>query len=421
MPAHKRKRVEVEENVMDLARRRIHTAYDVCDTLVVAFSGGKDSTICLELVLEVAAERDKLPVPAFFFDEEAIPYDTEEYVRRRYQDPRIDLKWLCLPVKHLNACSKAEPFWSPWDPADEDKWVRPLPPEAITMDNLDEHGMGYVREKLDLDTQPYPGQRPTIPELSPVLMISEEYGTGGLVMGIRTAESLARYRTVRGLLENFMTGTSEHGRASYRHVYPVYDFGHKDVWRAIVQNDWDYNHAYDVMEMAGMSLAEQRCAPPYGAEPITGLYRFKACWPDIWDRMQSRVPGANTAALYAHNTNMFTLYPKPEGVGYEEWIRDELAQWGEPMRSVMTRRIRSEINRHYAKTDDPILPDVPHPDTGIMWQWLAMLAIRGDMKNRKIPPKPHPNERHLAAQHYDERRRTLEAAGELSRRRRSGT
>ena len=97
------------ENVYDAAIKRIHVLYDRFDKVVVAFSGGKDSTVCLNLALEVARERGKLPLDVYFFDEEAVHPETVEYVTRVASNPEIAFKWFCLPVQHRNACSRKEP------------------------------------------------------------------------------------------------------------------------------------------------------------------------------------------------------------------------------------------------------------------------------------------------------------------------
>lgn len=411
MSSRKRRRVELDKDVYTAAQERISLAYDVHDQLVVGFSGGKDSTVCLEMVVEEARRRGKLPVPAIFFDEEAIPYETEHYVRRRYQSDEVEVHWYSVPVRHLNACSKKQPFWSCWDPDEEHLWCRSMPPESITWRD-DKHLM----RRLNPERQTV-AERPTIPSTTPYVMINftERFGVIGFVMGIRTAESMARYRNVRGLYENFMTGVGQHGEATYRHVYPIYDWQHEDVWRAIVQNGWDYNEAYDIMEAAGMTLAEQRCAPPYGAEPIRGLWRFKSCHPELWDKMVERVPGANTAAMYARE-GFYSAVLKPEGATWEDYIRDELEKFGEPMRTVMAKRIKAELSKHYRRTDDPILDSVPHPETGVSWGRLAHLAVRGDFKSRKTLLRAQPGTEEQSWATYLAEREKLADSGKLPRR-----
>jgi predicted phosphoadenosine phosphosulfate sulfurtransferase len=121
-----------DKDVLESSRERIEEMYRRFDTVVVSFSGGKDSTTCLNLCLEEAEKLGKLPQKTYFYDEECIHPETIAYVERVRNDPRIDLRWMCLPIKHRNACSQAEPWWHPWDPAKRDLWVRELPEGAET-------------------------------------------------------------------------------------------------------------------------------------------------------------------------------------------------------------------------------------------------------------------------------------------------
>ncbi len=50
--------------------------------LCVAGRGEKDSTVALNLALQVATERGRLPLDTCFVDEEAITPETVEYVER---------------------------------------------------------------------------------------------------------------------------------------------------------------------------------------------------------------------------------------------------------------------------------------------------------------------------------------------------
>ena len=41
------------------------------------------------------------------------------------------------------------------------------------------------------------------------------------------------------------------------------------------------------------------------------------------------------------------------------------------------------IAQHNKKTPDPIVKKTPHPITGICWEYLLKIAVRGDLKDRK--------------------------------------
>ena len=111
-------------------------------------------------------------------------------------------------------------------------------------------------------------------------------------------------------------------RGHLRKVYPIYDWTTEDVWLAPATFGWDYNRAYDAMEMAGVAPNLQRVSPAFGEEPLQKLWTFAVCFPEVWDRMQSRVPGAAAAARYAL-TELYSFRqrpPKPAGMPWSEFV-----------------------------------------------------------------------------------------------------
>ena len=374
MVHHISKKRAINTDVWTLAKQRVSTAFDLFDTVAVSFSGGKDSTACLNLVLDEAKERNVKKVRVFFFDEEAIPYQTEEYARRVSQQAAVDFQWLCIPVRHRNGCSRDEPWWFPWDPDKRDKWVRSLPVEAITKLN------GFPLR---------PADRLTIPETIGLLFDPEKDGSVGMVMGIRADESLTRTRAILSgrNRENVHIIPWTDGKAKNKNifkVYPVYDWATSDIWTAPKTYGWDYNTGYDVMTASGIPYSRQRCAPPYGEEPMLGLYQFAECFPEIWGKMQSRVKGADTAARYARSVlYSFNSKPKkPDGMEWEEFIKQWVLKHPQPYAGIIAKRIKTEIQSHYKKTNDPIMQSA-HPLTGVSWEFLLLIAVRGDLKGRK--------------------------------------
>lgn len=106
-----RKQKFTDVDTLTAGLERMRYLYDISDHIVVSFSGGKDSTAVLHLALTVAKERNRLPLHAIFFDEEAIHPPTIEYVDRVRQREDVKLDWFCLPITHRNACSNEVPWW----------------------------------------------------------------------------------------------------------------------------------------------------------------------------------------------------------------------------------------------------------------------------------------------------------------------
>lgn len=378
------RKIDAGKDVYTLALERIRYVYDLFDTITVSFSGGKDSTVVLNLALQVAHEKGKLPLHVFHFDEEAIPYEVEHYVRRVYNRPDVDLQWWCCPVKHTNACSGENGSWVTWNPDEREKWVRPMPPEGLY--NYPLYHPGVTGEYL------------SIPEIMAGQFDPATYGRVGIMMGIRADESLTRRQAVsRRREENYIVqewakgddfGGTKLGMGNTYKIYPIYDWKTADVWTAPSMFGWDVCAAYDLMEMAGIPHHSQRVAPPFGTQPMRSLWMFKQCFPDIWQKLQSRVPGANTGAMYAR-TALYAegTVEKPSHLTWPEYIAQLLAEVpDEKMRRFITDIVRKNTITHMKKTENaPILPYVPHPDSGLTWETIAKIIIRRDNKQRTRP------------------------------------
>ena len=129
----------LDADVFSAATERMRHVFDAYDKVVVSYSGGKDSTCCLEVTIEAAREAGTLPVDVLFCDEEVLYPETEEMVERTMERPEVNLKWVCAPVHYWDASSNEEPHWWTWDPAKRDVWVREPPPFAIRIDQEVKH------------------------------------------------------------------------------------------------------------------------------------------------------------------------------------------------------------------------------------------------------------------------------------------
>lgn len=361
--AHKKQHIQT--NVIDMTMSRLAYLYDTFDTVVVSFSGGKDSTAVINCAIAVATQMKKLPVNVFTFDEEAIPPETVEYMERVRQRDDVNFRWFCIPIEHRNACSTSQPYWYCWAPEDRDKWCRELPDGAIT-------------------DMPRGCKRGGIPQYVP-LVFGPEFGTVANCMGIRTQESMTRYRhvaTKKGDRAYIMPGQRPHSHM--QNCYPIYDWATEDVWLAPDMHGWDYNHAYDIMSRCGTPLSLQRCCPPYGEQPLRGLWKYKTCWPQLWDKMVNRVHGAATAARYA-NTELYgcgvTDEALPEGMTWRELTLSTLQKLAPESKQEAAEAIAMCVSNHRNRTGNAAMPDdEPHPQSGFCWKILYTAAKIGGNK-----------------------------------------
>jgi predicted phosphoadenosine phosphosulfate sulfurtransferase len=68
-------------NVYEAALDRVRFVYDECDDVIVAMSGGKDSTVVFRLASVVAKERGRLPIRVVWLDQEVEWAGTSDYMR----------------------------------------------------------------------------------------------------------------------------------------------------------------------------------------------------------------------------------------------------------------------------------------------------------------------------------------------------
>jgi predicted phosphoadenosine phosphosulfate sulfurtransferase len=295
-------------DVLTAARERIAWTFDNVDRIYVSFSAGKDSTVMLHLVMEEARKRGRR-VGLLFIDLEGQYRVTIEHARACYEmyDDHIDPYWVCLPLALRNAVSVYEPKWECWKPDREDAWIRPLPEGAIN----------------DPDTFPFfePGME--FEEF--MVLFGEWYAQGqttACFVGIRTDESLNRYRTIANTRKRTLGGKAwttqvEPGVSHVYNVYPIYDWRTKDLWTWHGRNpDAPYNKLYDLMAKAGLTINQMRICQPYGDDQRRGLWLFHLIEPETWARVVARVNGANSGALYVQewgNVNGYRRITKPEG------------------------------------------------------------------------------------------------------------
>lgn len=103
--------------------------------------------------------------------------------------------------------------------------------------------------------------------------------------------------------------------------------------------------------------------------------------------MTARVPGVGAAARYAL-TELYCYHGRPEkpaGMTWPEFIAHYTRKHDPASVRSITARIRQDLTRHYKATTAPLSATAPHPMTGVSWDFLLMIAMRGDLKRRSMP------------------------------------
>jgi len=250
-------------NVLDAAKKRIHHVFDTFDTVVVAFSGGKDSLVCVHLVHEVMKERGiKSPLKVFFKDQELIPDDVINFVNEYRQKDWIDLDWYCLPL-HCTKYILGQVFnYVQWDSKRD--YLRPIPEWAIK-GNTDET---YGRDSFDRFT------------------LSKHKGRVAYITGVRCDESIMRLRSIleKAGKECYVSNSCE---SRLKLVKPIYDWTENDVFKFIMQEEIRYCEIYDMQHLVGRQL---RVASPLQSEAAKDFHFLRQSHPEYYQRLVKLFP-----------------------------------------------------------------------------------------------------------------------------------
>lgn len=288
-----------EENVSDAAQRRIADVFDNFEKIYVSFSGGKDSTVMLHLVMDEARRRNR-KIGVLIIDLEAQYKVTMQHVAdmcREYRD-HAEAYWVCLPMLLRNAVTQFEPRWCCWDPEKREAWVREIPTEP-----------GVIS-----DPSFFPFFVPQMEFEEFMVLFGVWYSQGvdtAAFIGIRCDESLNRFRTIasRGkeMFRDWQFTTKI--EPNLYNVYPLYDWKTRDIWIYHAKNRGKmHNRLYDMMHLAGLTPHQMRICQPYGDDQRRGLWLYHIIEPLSWFKVVARVNGANSGALYIGETGNITGY-----------------------------------------------------------------------------------------------------------------
>lgn len=332
------KKEYLPQNVYEATQERLAYIFREFDHIYVSFSGGKDSGLLLNLVLDY--RRKYAPdrtVGLFHQDFEAQYTVTTDYVTRTFERVRDEVEpyWVCLPMATRTALSSYEMFWYPWDDKKRDAWVRPMPkaPYVINLDNPFPH-YRYRMHQEDLAKQF--GR-----------FYKEKHGGGKTVclLGMRADESLQRYS---GFLNKRYGYKDECWiTKQFKDVWcasPLYDWSSSDVWAANSRLGYEYNPLYDLYYKAGLTVDQMRVASPFNEYARDSLNLYRVIDPEIWTRLIGRVRGVNFASIYGHTKAMgYRRITLPEGHTWESYTRFLLETLPERLRNNYIKKFNTSI------------------------------------------------------------------------------
>lgn len=300
-----------KENVIEAAQKRIEWTFDNFEKIYISFSGGKDSTIMLHLVMAESRKRNQ-KIGMMFIDLEGQYKMTIEHVKNCFEmySDNIDPYWCCLPIHLRNAVSVYETHWIAWEKEREQSWIRSLPDKCIS----DESFFPFFYHGMEFED--------FVPEFG-------KWYSGGkscaCFVGIRTDESLNRFRSIARRNKSMKDGVQWTTLVTEQvyNVYPIYDMKVGDIWAWHYHNpEYKNNPLYETMHKAGLTPSQMRICQPYGDDQRKGLWLFHLIEPETWSRIVARVNGANSGALYVEesgNINGYRKITKPQGHSWKSF------------------------------------------------------------------------------------------------------
>lgn len=286
-----------KRTVLEAALDRIRWLFDEFETIIVGFSGGKDSTVTLGLALQVAREKGRLPLKVMFLDQEAEWQSTIDIVQQVMESPEVDPLWFQIPIRLFNATSTTEHWLYCWDAKDEDRWMRPRWERAYTenrygTDRFGEMFGAIVRKE-------FPDQRVCY------------------LAGVRCEESPSRAMglTYQRTYKWATWGKALDKRRGHFTMYPLYDWTTSDVWKAIFEHGWAYNTLYDTMYSMGVPVRDMRVSNVHHETAVTALFRLQEIEPETYARLTQRIAGIDMAG----KMNFADYFPSELPPMFRDW------------------------------------------------------------------------------------------------------
>lgn len=377
-----------DENVLDAAFSRLEFVFREFDNVYFAVSGGKDSSVMVQLAERLCAQTGRT-YDIMYIDLEAQYKATLQHIEELKRLEHIGTFYhIALPMALRNAVSMLQPKWICWDEDKKDLWVRPLPEDAVTLKTCtwDFYRYGEEFEDFIRDFARWYHE--------------QKGGKTACCVGIRADESLARFQTLAHS-ERKVTylgkpwTTRIFPEEEIYNVFPIIDWRVEDIWGAVSRLDLKMNEIYELMYKNGMSIYRQRLCQPYGDDQRNGLDQFRALESETWEKVVSRVNGVNFGNIYCRTSALGNIRSmKPEDMSWEQYTVFLLESIGLYNRALMEHyygKIKKFI-RWYEKHEGITVRDIPgEADTkleqqkkAISWRRIARALEKNDFYMKRL-------------------------------------
>ena len=285
--------VRGNENVLDAVKKRISYLFDHYDNISLSFSGGKDSTALFHLVNAEAIKRDRKFI-LYFQDQEAEYQGTIDFVEWAMTQPNVIPLWYQVPIFMTNAASQQQLFLWAWGEGEE--WIREKHPIAI-------HSIETMYPKRFHKFNLWVGQN-----------LKKLKGSSVSIIGLRAEESPDRRFVMFGEDSDLFWLRRKN---TPHKAYPIIDWRYTDVWKYLIENNLKYNKVYDKMYMLGGNLKFFRVSNLVHEKAFRCLTDLQELEPETYDKLEKRLHGVHTAAIYGKENLVYSIKSLPEN--FKTW------------------------------------------------------------------------------------------------------
>jgi len=313
------------KNVYEKAIERINYILDEFEHVAVGFSGGKDSTVTFNLVLNECKKRGR-NLDVIFVDQEAEWNKTIELVREVMATEGVNPIWIQCQIKILNATSHKHSWLHCWE--DGAEWLREKEPNSIK-----ENIFGTDRF-AELFTA-----------IGRTLYKGEKFC---YISGVRAEESPSRSMalTERQTYKWITWGKVLDKKVGQYTFYPLYDWSFTDIWKAIHDNGWKYNEIYDYQYRLGVPVQNMRVSNVHHETAVQSLFYLQEVDKELYNGLTKRLHGIDTAG----KMGSADFFPKKLPFMFKSWLeyRDFLFD------KLLTEEAHKKTFRRYIRNFDKI-------------------------------------------------------------------
>ncbi|MCC0665544.1 DUF3440 domain-containing protein [Clostridioides sp. ZZV15-6597] len=371
-----------EKNVLDASIERLTYIFNNFDNIYFSVSGGKDSSVMVQLANMIAKEMNR-KFDVLHIDLEAWYKATDEHLKELKKLSQIEHFYhVCLEFTEDNAVSQFEPTWITWDENCKSKWIRKMPrgKDVINIKNnvFDFYERGMIFEDFIVDFAKW--------------YRDKNDGPVACGVAIRSQESLNRYRTIASTNKITYKGlqwTTKIDLDIYN-FYPIYDYCTEDIWGVVAKYDLKFNQIYEMMYKNGVSIHQQRLCQPFGFDQRVGLDQFKSIEPDTWEKLLNRVSGVNMGCIYCRTELLGHIKTsKPSHMSWEEYtifLLESIGIYAPEVMEHYIEKIKRVIWWHKEKCKTELTDDMEHGNDNdwCSWKEIARAIEKNDFWMKRL-------------------------------------